>query len=71
MLMTLMNGFTCFKAPIAEAGKFYRHIINMREPGKGFINCVSPRDFEEFRTLMISFPLICARKEAPAWVCSL
>ena len=57
--------FLQLNAPIAEAEKFYRHVINMRGPGKGFINCVSPRDFEEL-TLMISFPLICARKEAPA-----
>ena len=51
-----MNGLMCFKAPNAEAGKFYRHVINMGGPGKGFINCVSPRDVEEL-TLMISFPL--------------
>ena len=46
-----MNGFTCFKAPIAEAGKFYRHIINMLGPGKGFINCVSPRDLRSLELL--------------------
>ena len=65
-----MNGLTCFKAPIVRLESFLDILLICVDQEKGFSNCVSPRELEEL-TLMISFPLICARKEAPAWVCSL